>query len=83
MTSSNYQHLYVLGLNSNLITDISFLTNLTNLERLNLGDNPITDFSPLENFKKLSRLEIDYNQYINNKSLFDKLESAGIEIFVR
>ena len=44
------------------MSDISALTNLTNLEILNLGNNRISDISPLTNLTGLRCLRLESNQ---------------------
>jgi len=45
-----------------LITDLSPLANLTNLQVLHLGNNQITDLSPLANLTNLQILHLSNNQ---------------------
>ena len=45
-------------INSNSISDLSPLVNLTNLTSLDLGDNNISDLSPLSGLTQLARLEL-------------------------
>ena len=51
-----------LTLNSNLISDLSPLSELTELTTLNLEDNDITDITPLEELIALTRLELAANK---------------------
>ncbi|MEG3979864.1 leucine-rich repeat domain-containing protein, partial [Microcoleus sp. T3B2] len=51
-----------LHLDSNQITDISFLGSLTNLTTLHLDSNQITDFSFLGSLTNLTTLHLDSNQ---------------------
>ncbi|MCL2754302.1 MAG: leucine-rich repeat domain-containing protein [Oscillospiraceae bacterium] len=52
----------VLYLNNNLISDITPLSSLTNLEQLWLNDNKIADVSALANMSKLTGLWLDDNR---------------------
>ena len=53
---SHYPNMNELWLASSDLTDISFVSALTNLERCDFEDNDITDYSPLSNCKKLEYL---------------------------
>ncbi|MEG3923502.1 leucine-rich repeat domain-containing protein, partial [Microcoleus sp. T3_D1] len=55
-------NLTTLSLDSNRITDFSFLGSLTNLTRLNLWGNQITDISFLGSLTNLTRLSLGGNQ---------------------
>lgn len=66
-----------LDLSGNLITDISILKNLTQLEVLDLSFNPeIADYSFLINLKKLTWLDLAYIDFINSRDY--KFNSKGI-----
>ncbi|MGC8718106.1 MAG: leucine-rich repeat domain-containing protein, partial [bacterium] len=51
-----------LFLESNQISDISPLANLTKLQELYLESNQISDISPLANLTKLQELDLSNNQ---------------------
>ena len=50
-----------LNLSKNNLTDISFLSNLVDVEILDIRDNNITDISPVSNMLKLRQLVLDKN----------------------
>ena len=52
----------MLSLNDNLISNLSPLAGLTNLQYLNLYSNLISDLSPLEGLTNLQELDLDGNQ---------------------
>lgn len=58
-SSSEY---FRLNLSRNEITDITPLSNLTNLMKLNLSENFIEDLSPIKNLKSLKILNLKENE---------------------
>ena len=56
------------------ITDISVLSNLTNLVNLDLGGNKIKDISPLSQLKQIISIGLHYNQIEDITSLGKLLE---------
>ena len=57
------------NVNSNHISDLSPLSNLTNLTWLALGNNDISDITPLSNLTNLTNLNLDDNFVSNIASL--------------
>lgn len=58
---TNYPGLKELYLDGNQLTDVSFATELKELERLGLCNNYITDLTPLNQSEKLAYLDIRQN----------------------
>lgn len=54
-------NLTMLGIGSNLISDISALAGLTNLTMLRLEDNLISDISPLAGLTSMDQLDLHQN----------------------
>lgn len=56
------KNLEELGLNSNKISDLSPLSELTNLTYLSMQSNKITDLTPLANLVNLRNVDLEWNQ---------------------
>ena len=73
------KELEVLSLTYNSITDISALSNLTNLKHLNLLGNSITDISVLGNMTNLTSLFLD-TDIVSDMSVLDNLPNVEINV---
>ncbi|PTB90316.1 hypothetical protein C9927_00485 [Pseudidiomarina aestuarii] len=74
--------LYYLGLQYLGITDISFISNLVNLENLFLQGNPIADFSPLFGLTGVTNLNLSATNFpaasISNLAVMTNLSSLTL-----
>jgi internalin A len=67
-----FNHLTHLSLDSNKLSNISFLEKITQLKRLDLENNQISDISPIVNLTNLTTLTL-YNNKISDISALKKL----------
>lgn len=66
-----------LGHNQGLITDISPLANLNNLQEVTMFTNRISDISPLANKPKLTSVSLSYNQITDLRPLMSDPLASG------
>ena len=76
----NLRKLYKLHLESNSISDITPLANMTWLKRLDLCDNMVTDLSPISNLTGLTMLDIRKNK-VSDISPLKNMKDMG-ELYI-
>ena len=69
LTKADYEKVKFLSLRGYLLTNVTGLEKLTQLERLSLHNNKLTDLKGLEKLTKLETLDVGSNQLTNVKGL--------------
>jgi Leucine-rich repeat (LRR) protein len=61
LTSADIENVRVIDLRSKQLTDLGYLSKLTQLKSLMLFNNKITDVNPLKDLRQLTELDISHN----------------------